>query len=57
MGVGTKLVQEYIGLMAQGHGENCPWRNKGCDGLFYYLKEPLNIKLTDCTQLQFIDYR
>lgn len=33
-GVGSKLVEEYAGRLVQGHGENCPWKNKGCDGLF-----------------------
>ncbi|RDW81155.1 uncharacterized protein DSM5745_04712 [Aspergillus mulundensis] len=31
--VRAKLVQEYTGRIVQAHGENCPWRNKGCDGL------------------------
>ncbi|KAL4785223.1 C3HC zinc finger-like-domain-containing protein [Aspergillus varians] len=35
--VRAKLVQEYIGLMVQGHGENCPWRNKGCDATIHRL--------------------
>ncbi|BCS20719.1 uncharacterized protein APUU_21151A [Aspergillus puulaauensis] len=35
--VRTKLVQQYMGLMAQAHGENCPWRNKGCDATIHRL--------------------
>ena len=31
---GAKLVDEFSKLMKDGHGETCPWRNKGCDGLF-----------------------
>ncbi|KAB8234887.1 uncharacterized protein BDW43DRAFT_271707 [Aspergillus alliaceus] len=29
--VRAKLVEEYASLLVQGHGENCPWRNKGSD--------------------------
>ncbi|KAL6230564.1 hypothetical protein BDW75DRAFT_222241 [Aspergillus navahoensis] len=35
--VRAKLVQEYTGLIVQGHGENCPWRNKGCDATIHRL--------------------
>jgi hypothetical protein len=27
-----KLVEEYEKLLKEAHGENCPWRNKSCDG-------------------------
>ncbi|KAL4922268.1 C3HC zinc finger-like-domain-containing protein [Aspergillus aurantiobrunneus] len=37
MEVRAKLVQEYTGLTAQGHGESCPWRNKGCDAAIHRL--------------------
>lgn len=30
---GAKLVEEYSRLLVEGHRENCPWRNKGCDGM------------------------
>ncbi|KAL4887004.1 C3HC zinc finger-like-domain-containing protein [Aspergillus karnatakaensis] len=33
--VRAKLVQEYSNLLVQGHGENCPWRNKGCDATIH----------------------
>lgn len=32
MSIGAKLVEEYEKLLREGHGENCPWRNKSCDG-------------------------
>ncbi|KAL5339418.1 C3HC zinc finger-like-domain-containing protein [Aspergillus crustosus] len=35
--VRAKLVQEYANLLVQGHGENCPWRNKGCDATIHRL--------------------
>ncbi|KKK13731.1 hypothetical protein AOCH_003356 [Aspergillus ochraceoroseus] len=35
--VRTKLVNEYANLVIQGHGENCPWRNKGCDATIHRL--------------------
>ncbi|KAL4873014.1 hypothetical protein BDV12DRAFT_161177 [Aspergillus spectabilis] len=35
--VRVKLVQEYANLMVQGHGGNCPWRNKGCDATIHRL--------------------
>lgn len=25
-------MEEYTKRLVEGHGENCPWRNKGCDG-------------------------
>ncbi|KAJ0426345.1 C3HC zinc finger protein [Aspergillus carlsbadensis] len=36
--VRTKLEQEYANLIVQGHGENCPWRNKGCDATIHRLQ-------------------
>ncbi|KAL2857966.1 C3HC zinc finger-like-domain-containing protein [Aspergillus pseudoustus] len=36
--VRTKLEQEYARLIVQGHGENCPWRNKGCDDTIHRLQ-------------------
>lgn len=33
--IGAKLVEEYMKLLIEGHGENCAWRNKGCDGEFF----------------------
>ncbi|RAK97743.1 uncharacterized protein BO80DRAFT_428010 [Aspergillus ibericus CBS 121593] len=35
--VRAKLVDEYAGLMIKGHGETCPWRNKGCDATIHRL--------------------
>lgn len=35
--LGDQLVDEYANRLVQGHGESCPWRNKGCDGLFNQL--------------------
>lgn len=32
MRIGSKLVEEYEKLLREGHGENCPWRSKSCDG-------------------------
>lgn len=29
---GAKLVEEYTRLIAEGHGEKCPWRRSRCDG-------------------------
>jgi hypothetical protein len=29
---GAKIVEEYKKVISEGHSENCPWRNKGCDG-------------------------
>lgn len=29
---GAKLVEEYVKRLNEEHGDNCPWRNKGCDG-------------------------
>ncbi|KAL3464038.1 C3HC zinc finger-like-domain-containing protein [Aspergillus heterothallicus] len=36
--VRTKLEQEYANLIVEGHGENCPWRNKGCDATIHRLQ-------------------
>ena len=30
--LGARLVEEYSKLIANGHGEKCPWRKTGCDG-------------------------
>ncbi|PYI11328.1 C3HC zinc finger domain protein [Aspergillus sclerotiicarbonarius CBS 121057] len=35
--VRAKLVDEYAGLLIKGHGETCPWRNKGCDATIHRL--------------------
>ncbi|OJK02389.1 hypothetical protein ASPACDRAFT_1854367 [Aspergillus aculeatus ATCC 16872] len=35
--VRTRLVEEYVGQIVTGHGENCPWRNKGCDATIHRL--------------------
>lgn len=32
--IGARLVEEYAKRLSEAHGENCPWRNKGCDGMF-----------------------
>jgi hypothetical protein len=55
LGPGTKLEQEYANLIVQGHGENCPWRNKGCDGSFRPLDSLKDAGFTDVTQLRSID--
>jgi hypothetical protein len=55
LGSGTKLEQEYANLIVQGHGESCPWRNKGCDGSFRPLDDLKDASFTDATQLRFID--
>jgi hypothetical protein len=55
LGPGTKLEQEYANLIVQGHGENCPWRNKGCDGSFRPLDNLKDAGFTDVTQLRSID--
>ena len=31
--IGGRLVEEYTKLLVDGHGENCPWKNKACDGM------------------------
>ena len=28
-----QLAKKYRELIIAGHGETCPWRNKGCDGM------------------------
>ena len=28
-----QLIEKYRELIIAGHGENCPWKNKGCDGM------------------------
>ncbi|KAF7586423.1 hypothetical protein BBP40_008912 [Aspergillus hancockii] len=35
--VRARLVEEYASLLVQGHGENCPWRNKGSDATIHRL--------------------
>ncbi|KAG2417447.1 hypothetical protein HFD88_008666 [Aspergillus terreus] len=35
--VRSKLVDEYAGLIVQGHGQNCPWKNRGCDATIHRL--------------------
>ncbi|KAI9046270.1 uncharacterized protein KD926_004108 [Aspergillus affinis] len=35
--VRDRLVNEYVDLVVQGHGETCPWRNKGCDATIHRL--------------------
>lgn len=30
--LGEKVVEEYRKMISNGHKENCPWRNKACDG-------------------------
>ncbi|KAJ5168693.1 uncharacterized protein N7482_004287 [Penicillium canariense] len=35
--VRAKLVEEYERLIREGHGENCPWRNRGCDATIQHL--------------------
>lgn len=29
-------MEEYSKLLIEGHGENCPWKNKGCDGMLIF---------------------
>ncbi|PYH92708.1 C3HC zinc finger protein [Aspergillus ellipticus CBS 707.79] len=33
--VRAQLVNEYADMLAKGHGETCPWRNKGCDATIH----------------------
>ncbi|KAI9926849.1 hypothetical protein ASPWEDRAFT_177137 [Aspergillus wentii DTO 134E9] len=35
--VRAKLVEEYARLLIEGHGESCPWKNKGCDATIHRL--------------------
>ncbi|KAJ5906023.1 uncharacterized protein N7473_002939 [Penicillium subrubescens] len=35
--VRAKLVEEYQKQIIEGHGENCPWRNRGCDATIQHL--------------------
>ncbi|GLB02336.1 hypothetical protein AtubIFM57258_003681 [Aspergillus tubingensis] len=35
--VRAKLVDEYAERLVKGHGETCPWRNKGCDATIHRL--------------------
>ncbi|RAL16345.1 uncharacterized protein BO97DRAFT_467710 [Aspergillus homomorphus CBS 101889] len=48
--VRARLVDEYVGQMVKGHGENCPWRNKGCDATIHRL--PLSNPDTAITGLR-----
>ncbi|KAJ5595094.1 uncharacterized protein N7459_001302 [Penicillium hispanicum] len=43
------LVEKYAKLLREGHGENCPWRNKGCDATIQHL--PLANPETAVTRL------
>lgn len=47
--LGDKLVEEYADRLAQGHGESCPWRNKGCDGVFKRLEHEIMTDLIIAT--------
>ncbi|KAF7719672.1 Uncharacterized protein PECH_004172 [Penicillium ucsense] len=35
--VRLRLVEEYQKQMIEEHGENCPWRNRGCDATIQHL--------------------
>ncbi|CEO60674.1 hypothetical protein PMG11_05268 [Penicillium brasilianum] len=35
--VRAKLVEEYQKQIIEGHGDNCPWRNRGCDATIQHL--------------------
>ncbi|KAF3389130.1 NIPA-like protein [Penicillium rolfsii] len=35
--VRAKLVEEYQKQITEGHGENCPWRKRGCDATIQHL--------------------
>ncbi|RHZ62142.1 uncharacterized protein CDV56_105911 [Aspergillus thermomutatus] len=48
--VRAKLVEEYVSLLVKGHGEHCPWRNKGCDATIHRL--PLTNTDTAIASLQ-----
>ncbi|KAH3016929.1 hypothetical protein KXW60_007316 [Aspergillus fumigatus] len=48
--VRDKLVEEYASLLVKGHGEHCPWRNKGCDATIHRL--PLTNTDTAIASLQ-----
>ncbi|KAI5286968.1 mRNA cap guanine-N7 methyltransferase [Ascosphaera aggregata] len=44
-----KLVKEYEKQIVEGHAENCPWRIKGCDGVYSELAYCLmTSSLTKC---------
>ncbi|KAJ5928888.1 hypothetical protein N7466_007844 [Penicillium verhagenii] len=36
--VRATLVDEYAKRLSEAHGENCPWRNKGCDATIQHLQ-------------------
>ncbi|KAJ5671817.1 hypothetical protein N7507_000944 [Penicillium longicatenatum] len=36
--VRARLVEEYAKQLSEAHGENCPWRNKGCDATIQHLQ-------------------
>ncbi|KAJ6095768.1 hypothetical protein N7486_006514 [Penicillium sp. IBT 16267x] len=36
--VRARLVDEYAKRLSEAHGENCPWRNKGCDATIQHLQ-------------------
>ncbi|KAJ5548233.1 hypothetical protein N7513_005467 [Penicillium frequentans] len=36
--VRARLVDEYAKQLSEAHGENCPWRNKGCDATIQHLQ-------------------
>ncbi|KAF7181428.1 hypothetical protein CNMCM7691_000646 [Aspergillus felis] len=48
--VRAKLVEEYASLLVKGHGEHCPWRNRGCDATIHRL--PLTNADTAIASLQ-----
>ncbi|PWY78295.1 C3HC zinc finger domain protein [Aspergillus heteromorphus CBS 117.55] len=33
--VRAQLVNEYANMLVKGHGDSCPWRNKGCDATIH----------------------
>ncbi|OJJ45472.1 hypothetical protein ASPZODRAFT_134131 [Penicilliopsis zonata CBS 506.65] len=35
--VRAKLVEKYAQSLSEGHGDKCPWRNKGCDATIHRL--------------------
>ena len=38
-----QLVERYGELIVTGHGQDCPWRKKGCDGMTTYV-----FNITNC---------
>lgn len=51
---GAKLVDEYVKRIREDHGENCPWRNKGCDGMLSFLQSLRSIANCSLATIQHL---